>query len=132
MNHQFYAEAFTLAQQQSIIPTQLNTENESSDERGNEDVIMDRVFLLSREEVERYFIDDEARKLLVTSYARKRGAGTTYTDTSNWWLRYSSDIALRADHITLEGALGNSVVDYSSYAVRPAMWVTLDSGGESY
>ena len=128
LNHQFYTEAFTFAQQHSILPTQLKAENDSTDGRDDEDTIMDRVFLLSREEAERYFAGDEARKLLVTSYARKKGAGTTYTNTAYWWLRSSGSINLRAANITLEGALGDSVVDHGSYAVRPAMWVTLDRG----
>lgn len=131
LNHQFYQEAFTFLQQQSIISAQLNTENYPNVGHDDESAIIDQVFLLSREEAEQYFADDEARKLLITSYARKKGAGTMYTDTASWWLRSSGSVNLRAANITLEGALGDSVVDYNSYAVRPAMWVTLDSGRES-
>ena len=88
----------------------------------------DYVFLLSREEAEKYFADDDARKCKPTSYAKAKGADV-YDDFCWWWLRsplpmLSSDVCF----VDIDGFVHNySSVGGSSGSVRPALWVSLES-----
>ena len=97
----------------------------------------DNVFLLSVEELEKYFANDKARKCKATKYAVKNGA-LGYHDHGYWWLRPShphhSDWWLRSPHpnigncvytVTSDGSVGCCSVDYDKNLVRPALWIKL-------
>ena len=90
----------------------------------------DRVFLLSKEEAEKYFANNTARQCKPTEYAKKNDA---YVDSSNgyswWWLRspYPSD----SNYVCLvyyDGFICSNRVNYVNNAydvVRPALWINL-------
>lgn len=93
----------------------------------------DKVFLLSINEVNKYFKSDDARKCAPTDYAIAQGAWTSdgYKTggraTCWWWLRspgYGSDYAARVDRV---GSVdrGGSFVNRGDVAVLPAMWIGL-------
>ena len=111
LNGEFYSSTFSGEEKARIISFNL-----------------DDVFLLSREESEKYFADDDARKCKPTSYAKAKGADV-YDDFCWWWLRsplpmLSSDVCF----VDIDGFVHNySSVGGSSGSVRPALWINLES-----
>ena len=87
----------------------------------------DRLFLLSDEEAERYFENEEDRICLATAYAIENGVAASSEDHCTWWLRTSSEE--RDDTILVirsaDGSIGTSMLEIVN-AVRPAMWLKLD------
>ena len=87
----------------------------------------DNVFLLSKEEAEKYFADDDARKCKPTSYAKAEGA-FEIDDFCYWWLRSP----FPTDSCGVYYVLGGGVYSYGStvsdagVSVRPALWINLD------
>ena len=84
----------------------------------------DRVFLLSLEEAEMYFEDDEDRRAIPTEYAIAQDAYVNDDlGTVCWWLRspgYTSDVAAEVDTDGSLGLLGFGVRNFG-LAVRPAL-----------
>ena len=137
LNGTFLNEAFTVQEQTGILTT--NVDNSWSQENsiwsasgGNN--TQDRVFLLSYAEAEKYFATDGARKSMPTDYAVKQGALTSKSEkvdgkpTCIWWLRSPGLYQDCAAIVDYGGDLGLSgYVSRSRYAVRPALWVNLNS-----
>ena len=85
----------------------------------------DNVFLLSREEAEKYFADDDARKCKPTAYAKAKGVWTGDNGCGEWWLR-SSNMGL-VDNVNHYGVV-NSINVYGFIGfMRPALWINLES-----
>jgi tetratricopeptide (TPR) repeat protein len=85
----------------------------------------DQVFLLSITEVNKYFESGSARKCFPTNYAVANGAYKSCW----WWLRSPG---FDQDYAALVRNGGDvyehgDIVTYSSYAVRPALWIDLNS-----
>ncbi|MBE6908983.1 MAG: hypothetical protein E7474_05200 [Ruminococcaceae bacterium] len=88
----------------------------------------DRVFLLSIEEVNRYFgSDDDARKCRGTAYCHAQGAAKS-SDGFCWWcLRSPGYISDNAANIYYDGSVdecGNNFL-CDDCGVRPALWIDL-------
>ena len=90
----------------------------------------DKVFLLSIAEANKYFRSDSARQCEPTQYAVANGA---YASSDNgscwWWLRSPGGSQGSAAGVPSVGAVSCSgyYVAYDSAAVRPALWINLDS-----
>ena len=101
----------------------------------------DNLFLLSKEEVEKYFVNAKERKCKATKHAVKNCAlidnGCNYgwlpqtlvndnNGCSSWWLRSPrpniSNIVYNVDSV---GSIVCSRVDDSYNFVRPALWIKL-------
>ena len=135
LNGTFINNAFS-AEEQAMIPTVTVSADKNpgySTDPGN--ATQDKVFLLSITEANQYFTSDGARKCAPTDYAIAQGAYTSDNykaggrATCWWWLRspgYVQDDAALADD-------DGDVVEYGGRvssdhrAVRPALWITLDS-----
>jgi hypothetical protein len=84
----------------------------------------DLLFLLSVEEAERYFDDDESRKTTATPYAK-----TFYYDfgVNGWRLRSNGGYSYNPSNVTESGE-----IDVDGYGhdclmgVRPAMWIAVE------
>ena len=130
LNSNFLGVAFS-ADEKAMIPTvtvSADKNPEYSTNPGN--TTQDQVFLLSITEANKYFSSDSARQCKPTEYAV---AGGAYVSSSNgncwWWLRspgYSRDstTVVNRDGDVYELGYG---VDDDSYAVRPALWIDLNS-----
>ena len=123
LNTTFYTTAFD-EKQQSVIASTTITNNENS-YCGNDTI--DKVFLLSSSEAKRFFASDTARITTVTAYAQEQGGGNWKGGTS-WWLRTSyndkSATMVKNTGIVPNGGTG---VNYDLGAVRPAIWINLES-----
>ena len=86
----------------------------------------DKVFLLSVPEANKYFSSDEARQCGSTRYANR---ADNYKGGNSWWLRLPDGWQQYAAFVRAAGGVdlqGYSVEE--TCGVRPALWITLDSG----
>ena len=124
LNSTFLGAAFSREEQAQIIAKSLD------------DGCIDKVFLLSEDEVGNYFGSNygsnKARQCVATDYATANGAPTSGKDSTgaeftSWWLRwggkpgastvkYDGSFDYWGDYYYREGA-----------SVRPAIWINLDS-----
>lgn len=135
LNNDFINNAFS-ASEQAMIPTVMVPADKNPSygtDPGN--ATQDRVFLLSITEANKYFSSSETRKCAPTDYAIAQGAwvsDSVFTDERGvcwWWLRSPGENHHHAAGIN--GAGGIAKGDRHNFekdkAVRPAMWITLDS-----
>lgn len=134
LNSEFLDEAFTSEEQTLILEvTNSNPDNPDWGTEGGNDT-RDRLFLLSIDEQEKYFENDEARTCRLTYQAAKKSGMTYLLDPENfgqsygWWLRTPSWLSTHlAEIINSQGshmpAFGNGVP--LPYGVRPAFWLNL-------
>lgn len=136
MNGTFLNKAFNAEEQAQIQNTTVSADKNPEYNTNPGNATTDKVFLLSINEVEKYFNSDEARKCAPTAYAKAQGAYTSdiYKTASGaatcwWWLRspgYNRNIAANVNSYGSVYYFGYNVhTDY--VAVRPALWINLDS-----
>lgn len=138
LNDSFLNEAFSSAHQKRIPETQVPADENPDfplSVPGNPTV--DRVFLLSMPEADRYFDSDEARICVPTPYAAARGLDTYDAVMVDgraacwWWLRTPGINIISAALVFHSGMIfssGNGV-GRTCNAVRPALWVELGVQG---
>lgn len=111
LNEDFYKDSFTEEEKNQICETTVkNDDNPEYGTEGGNDTT-DKIFLLSIDEANKYFENDEARAI-----------------GSWWWLRspgYYSYVAADVDSDCFIDRSGGSVDNEGS--VRPALWVNLES-----
>ena len=136
LNGTFLNAAFTAEEQAGIVTTTVSTPSYNGHSGGAD--TQDRIWLLSREEAEKYFTSKASRKAVPTAYAVAQGAyqyagivsDYKLNDTGCcwWWLRSPGYSSYYASYVIYDGSLSNNYVSNSYYAVRPAFWLDLDSG----
>ena len=136
MNGTFLNKAFNAEEQAQIQNTTVSADKNPEYNTNPGNATTDKVFLLSINEVEKYFNSDEARKCAPTAYAKAQGAYTSdsYKTASGaatcwWWLRSPGFNQLYAARVSNDGSVGyfgDHVLDDTD-AVRPALWINLDS-----
>ena len=130
LNGEFYETAFNEDEKGRIALTKVkNADNPEYGTEGGEDT-EDHVFLLSLEEAERYFEDDEDRRAFPTEYAIARNVWVREkTGPVWWWLRSPGNYHEIAAGVRTDGSLhyyGNYVHIYR-YAVRPAFRLIIEN-----
>ena len=136
MNGTFLNKAFNAEEQAQIQNTTVSADKNPEYNTNPGNATTDKVFLLSINEVEKYFNSDETRKCAPTAYAKAQGAYTSdsYKTASGaatcwWWLRSPGSSQGSAATVNHGGSVicnGYSVI-YDTDAVRPALWINLDS-----
>ena len=137
LNRDFYDAAFDASEQAAV----LKSETDNSAAAGNSSYpavggnnTEDSVFLLSYNEAfseiygSQLFIDNESRKCFPTAYAVSRGAWVSPDGGScGWWLRSPGSLQTCAMRVSSDGTERSAFVDYDEPAVRPAIWIDLNS-----
>ena len=87
----------------------------------------DKVFLLNKEEIKKYFANYDERKCKATEYAKANGA---YVDDDNsyswWWLRSPQlDYNFNVYNISSYGCWDYNCIYFNSLLFRPALWINL-------
>lgn len=130
LNNDFLNSAFS-ADEKAMIPTVTVSADKNPEYSTNPGkATQDQVFLLSIPEAIEYFSSDNARQCKPTDYAVANGV---YANSSNgnccWWLRSPGDRQDLAACVHDDGDVfeDGCFVDYGSYAVRPALWIDLNS-----
>ena len=135
LNKTFLNDAFNSAEQTMIADTNVSADKNPKFDTDSGNNTTDKVFLLSTNEVNRYFGSDEARKCVPTAYAIANGAWTNANYTKGdaatcwWWLRSPSFYQDYAASVIYDGSvyyLGINV-NYDYNGIRPALWINLDS-----
>ena len=135
LNNTFISNAFSAEEQAKIQTTTVSADKNPSYSTNPGNATQDKVFLLSIAEANKYFNSDEARMCGTTEYAIAQGASTSDSYSAGgkatcwWWLRSPGSSQDSAAYVILDGAvleLGR-FVDGDDDAVRPALWITLDS-----
>ena len=129
LNNDFINAAFS-ADEKAIIPTvtvSADKNPEYSTYPGN--ATQDQVFLLSITEANKYFSSDSARQCEPTDFAVANGAWESDSGNCWWWLRSPGYGQLSAAGVNYVGDVydGGSYVYYDDTAVRPALWIDLNS-----
>ncbi len=115
LNNDFFGSFFTKTEKTRILPSEIKTVKKQKLIKVGSVTTTDYVFLLSVQEANELFADDEARKLVL------------YNSSYSWWLRSpgkSPDFVARVLH---DGKIdANGQYSSSNEQVRPAMWINLD------
>lgn len=120
LNEEFYNKAFSNAEKNNILTTELKTVSSSSDDKQDES--NDKIFILSDEDIKNYYPDWKSRIGKMTSYAAK---SVPYDDgeknTGSYWIRGRNQY--------VSGHNGNMYWEWfrkDISGVRPAMWVKVN------
>ncbi len=87
----------------------------------------DKIFLLSIDEVKKYFPSDAYTRCQVTLFAKNKGAYCDGAYFGYWWLRTTGQSLQNATYIFYSGGISDMGYDVTGiiFGVRPAMWVSL-------
>ena len=128
LNSDFLNAAFSAQEQASIPVTAIAADHrEYYADPGND--TQDRIFLLTIDEVSKYFSSDDDRQCTPTAYALANGAtGNISNDKCYWWLRSPGESQDYATYVIYDGSIYNLgfFADLAE-SVRPAMWVNIGS-----
>lgn len=141
LNGVFYEEYINHYEKELLIETDVFTsDNEEYGTAGGR-TVQDYVFLLSAEEVEQYFPNEEDRYAQATQAAARDGANVDINDGYNhaqrdnntwWWLRNMGADAKKTVVVDAEGDIDyegrHSTV--ATGGIRPAMWVSCDGASD--
>ena len=127
LNSDFYESVFTEDEKRQIQRTIVSTPDNEIYQTSGGVPVKDDLFLLSAEEVETYFPDEESRMASASAIAMdgQTDSGITNSETCYWWLRstgmfdYSCMFVDYNGHIREDGAAAGNFI----FAVRPAMWI---------
>ena len=130
LNDEFLSISFNDQEQKYIISRTVTAHNNPKYSTDPGKTTEDRVFLLSIEEVMKYFKSNDSRKCSPTQYAIKRG--TFVSDNTQccwWWLRSPGKNGFNAAFVAYDGSVtSNGNIVGNVYAgLRPAIWVSLES-----
>lgn len=136
LNNDFIKNTFSSEEQARIKQVKLkNKDNKKYGTSGGNDT-SDKVFCLSIDEVNEYFIDDEDRVAIPTEYAKGKVSANNmkyFMDDSSgggrWWLRSPGSTDERAVYVVGSGWAHDfgDRVDHVRVGIRPALWLNLDS-----
>ena len=130
LNDSFLRGAFS-TEEQAKIPTVTVTADRNpnySTDPGKD--TQDRMFMLSIPEVNCYFTSNEARQCKPTAYATSKWRNVNRENGNCWWwLRSPGIYSNRTVYADYDGVviINGNYVDYDYYAIRPALWINLDS-----
>ena len=128
LNESFFNESFNDGEKKRIQSTVVKADKNPDYNSSSENDTNDKVFLLSENEVEKYFDMNTTRQCKATTYAVAHGA---YIEGEKgnclWWIRSSGGDAFNALIVNIDGSINNNhAVDDYCEAVRPAMWISID------
>ena len=128
LNNDFVNSAFS-GNEKAMIPTvTVSADKNPMYDTNPGNATQDQIFLLSITEVNRYFSSDSERKCEPTEYAVANGA---FENNSScwWWLRSPGISQYSAVYVNTVGRVDESgyFVNNFDVAVRPALWVNLES-----
>ena len=138
MNNNFYTFAFSRAEQLAILQTEVDNSDTQQGGVGGIDTnghpitnsgpnTPDRVYLLSNVEAAQIFASSDDRICMPTDFAVAQGALKDIGRGScQWWLRTRSSNT-DACIVTTAGGLRTKRNVENGMAVRPCIWVDLDS-----
>ena len=132
LNHDFYDLTFNDEEKQLIKQVELDNTGNKAYNISCDYKTLDKVFLLSIEEVKKYDTNNRNYIAVGTKYAKQYGLWVSKYATSVgysvWWLRSPGKTAASAAIIHADGSLGLSGDGVATHGngVRPCIWVKSD------
>ncbi|MBE6911981.1 MAG: toll/interleukin-1 receptor domain-containing protein [Ruminococcaceae bacterium] len=129
LNNDFVNSAFS-GDEKAMIPTvTVSADKNPMYDTNPGNATQDQIFLLSITEVNKYFSSDSERKCEPTEHAVANGAFENNSSCCWWWLRSPGCVQDSAARVITGGIVGEGggSVDNGFVAVRPALWVNLES-----
>ena len=130
LNSDFLNSAFSSDEQSSILSTEVLAESNPKHSSNQGTTTVDKVFLLSASQAERYFTNKASRTCKATQYAKQNGVWISPSNgNASWWLRTIGDRQDCASTIESDGDIyyTGSLVHSANPAVRPVIWVDLSN-----
>lgn len=129
LNETFLNDAFSLEEQNSIIDYTVIADSNPRYSTSPGKNTTDKVFLLSINEVNKYFSSNSARQCQGTEYCYEQGANKAKNGNCWWRLRTPGRYSNHAAIVSYDGSILNDGynVKYDYDAVRPALWINLGS-----
>ena len=124
LNKDFIGVAFDIYEQSVIIETKLI--NKEKDNNSGKDT-KDKVFILNKTEVEKYFTSDYRRECKGTEYTQANGGSKYYKGREWWGMRTLYGNGTHVLSVTPEGSLAGATTLTDKVGVRPAMWIDLSA-----
>lgn len=131
LNNYFFINAFSTEEKTMIATTTVPADKNPDYATDQGNATQDKVFLLSRTEVEKYFPSNNSKQCKATAYAETRGyvasAVTEDDGNCNWWLRTLGHNQVDATYVNNQGNIRGAYIDCANHiTIRPALWLTLD------
>ena len=132
LNGRFPDNAFSKENPSDVLQSTLTNYKYPEQEDENEDVnelvleeyeTRDRIFLLSSQELEQYYPEEDSRKCEATYYAIENGVSASADDMCNWWLRSPGSGREFTEFVWNRYGTVVSSDQETEQAVRPAMWL---------
>ena len=125
LNTRFIRDAFSEEEQKRIIYSTVSADKNPDYLSVNVgDETIDKLFLLSFQEADKYFSSDEMRICVGSPYCFSRGAYQEWkTEYCWWWLRTQGETGNSAAYVHAKGSISSEGLNDSVEAVRPAMWI---------
>lgn len=127
LNKEFLNALLTKEEQGYVATTKVTTpDNEDFATLGGEDTD-DKVFLLSIDEADTYFVNNTERIAAPTKYAVSKGAYKSDKGTTWWWLRSPGETQRDAADVYTDGNIMRDGYFATNriFSIRPAMWVNI-------
>lgn len=134
LNNDFFGVAFTEDEKKQIAQAEVSADKTSNQSVDSGNATQDKLFLLSNTEVSKYFENNSDRQCKATKYVVAKGSFVDENGNCDWWLRSPGAYQYRAAYMLPEGSVyERGLAAVSSAAVRPAMWIDLESSAlQSY
>ena len=136
LNSKFYNTAFKGAEKDHVVLSYIAADRNPNYGVNPGNDTYDKVFILSLDEVNRYFVSDKDRLCSMTRYAiangvSERGYFNAYGEpTCYWCVRTPGYMLTNVLGVDIYGEAHNDVgwlVNNDSFGVRPALWIDIDS-----
>lgn len=129
LNNEFISKAFNEDEKKEILTTKVEPHKNPRRDTKQGNATQDKVFLLSIQEANQYFTNDDERCCKPSNTARNNGVFVVNDGNCYWWLRSAGYFQFYAALVGSRGSViecGNYVY-FDSYGVRPALWINLNS-----
>ena len=129
LNDSFFNAAFSEEERALIQITTVSADRNPAYGTDPGNATTDKVFLLSINEAEKYFSDDQVRVCAPTAYAKADREHLYTTSTvCSWWLRSPGRYPSEAAFVLISGIINNVGCDVSFdlYFIRPALWISIE------
>ncbi len=125
LNGEFLSAAFSPQERESILLSTVAAEKNPSYNTPPGNDTEDKLFLLSVNEVYKYFDTNDTCQCLGTAYCVAQEADNASNGSFRWWLRTPGFNALAAASVSYGGNVltRGDGVNRSDFAVRPALWL---------
>ena len=131
LNESFFQNAFSQYHQSLIMDTAVTADQNPDYQTDTGAGTTDKIYLLSMDEVQRYFPDIESRICQPTVYTKVKGIAIQNLNTW-WWLRTSGKDRKHMVIVYFDGEMKSDGfrVYVKDGGVRPAMWINLSDISE--